>query len=120
MAVHNPHINSAKCEGFQTPPPVRNGQHLQAPPPGICRTPYIIRISAKGDVFDDVLKNAKHRANDASNDVKRPPLSADPKCTRVQWTTFFAELDNFQFSLERGGHLKNSQNPDIAKRRGGV
>ena len=27
------------------------------------------------DVFDDVLKNAKKRANDASNDVNRPPLS---------------------------------------------
>ena len=26
------------------------------------------------DVFDDVLQNAKHRANDASNDVDRPPL----------------------------------------------
>ena len=26
------------------------------------------------DVFDDVLQNAKHRANDASNDVNRPPL----------------------------------------------
>ena len=28
------------------------------------------------DVFDDVLQNAKHRANDASNDVNRPPLPA--------------------------------------------
>ena len=27
------------------------------------------------DVFDDVLQNAKHRANDASNDVNRPPLN---------------------------------------------
>ena len=26
------------------------------------------------DVFDDVLQNAKHRANDACNDVNRPPL----------------------------------------------
>ena len=26
------------------------------------------------DVFDDVLQNAKHWANDASNDVNRPPL----------------------------------------------
>ena len=26
------------------------------------------------DVFGDVLKNAKHRANDAYNDVNRPPL----------------------------------------------
>ena len=26
------------------------------------------------DVFDDVLQNTKHRANDASNDVNRPPL----------------------------------------------
>ena len=26
------------------------------------------------NVFDDVLKNAKHRANDASNDANRPPL----------------------------------------------
>ena len=25
-------------------------------------------------VFDNVLQNAKHRANDASNDVNRPPL----------------------------------------------
>ena len=30
------------------------------------------------DVFDDVLQNAKHRANDASNDVNRPPL-AEPQ-----------------------------------------
>ena len=28
------------------------------------------------DVFDDVLWNAKHRANDASNDVNRPPLKS--------------------------------------------
>ena len=27
------------------------------------------------DVFDDVLQNSKHRANDASDDVNRPPLS---------------------------------------------
>ena len=27
------------------------------------------------NVFDDVLENAKHRANDASNDVNRPPLT---------------------------------------------
>ena len=27
------------------------------------------------DVFDNVLQNAKHRANDAFNDVNRPPLS---------------------------------------------
>ena len=26
------------------------------------------------DVFDDVPQNAKHRVNDASNDVNRPPL----------------------------------------------
>ena len=26
------------------------------------------------NVFDDVHKNVKHRANDASNDVHRPPL----------------------------------------------
>ena len=26
------------------------------------------------DVFDDVLQNTKHRANNASNDVNRPPL----------------------------------------------
>ena len=31
------------------------------------------------DIFDDVLQNAKHRANDASNDVNRPPL-ADALC----------------------------------------
>ena len=30
------------------------------------------------DVFDDVWKNTKHRINDASNDVNRPPL-----CTNV-------------------------------------
>ena len=30
------------------------------------------------DVFDDVLQNAKLRANDASNDVNRPPLFATP------------------------------------------
>ena len=27
-----------------------------------------------GDVIDDVPQNAKHRANDASNDVNCPPL----------------------------------------------
>ena len=26
------------------------------------------------DIFGDVLQNAKHQANDASNDVNRPPL----------------------------------------------
>jgi len=31
------------------------------------------------DVFDDVLQNAKHRANDASNDVNRPPLPWSPQ-----------------------------------------
>ena len=30
------------------------------------------------DVFDDVLQNTKHRANDASNDVNRPPLVTGP------------------------------------------
>ena len=30
------------------------------------------------DVFDDVLQNSKHRANDASNDVNRPPLLKGP------------------------------------------
>ena len=30
------------------------------------------------NVFYDVLRNAKHRANDASNDVNRPPLSQKP------------------------------------------
>ena len=29
------------------------------------------------DVLDDVLQNAKHRANDASNDANRPPLHLD-------------------------------------------
>ena len=32
------------------------------------------------DVFDDVFQNAKHRANDASNDVNRPPLLAAGSC----------------------------------------
>ena len=35
------------------------------------------------DVFDNVLENTKHRANDASNDVNRPPLvpyGAGPHC----------------------------------------
>ena len=31
------------------------------------------------NVFDDVLHNAKHRANDASNDVNRPPLAAEAR-----------------------------------------
>ena len=31
------------------------------------------------DVFDDVLQKAKHRANDASNDVNRPPLLQSPE-----------------------------------------
>ena len=29
------------------------------------------------DVFGDDLQNAKHRANDASSDVNRPPLIPD-------------------------------------------
>ena len=33
------------------------------------------------DVFDDVLQNAKHRANDASNDVNRPPPPGRPLFT---------------------------------------
>ena len=36
------------------------------------------------DVFDDVLQNAKHRANDASNDVNRPPLDG-PAQIRTNW-----------------------------------
>ena len=32
------------------------------------------------DVFDDVLQNTKHRANDASNDVNRPPLPLPAPC----------------------------------------
>ena len=31
------------------------------------------------NVFDDVLQNAKHWANDASNDVNRPPLPSVPR-----------------------------------------
>ena len=31
------------------------------------------------DVFDDVWKKPKHRINDASNDVNRPPLSVHPR-----------------------------------------
>ena len=31
------------------------------------------------DVFDDVLQNAKHRANHASNDVNRPPLVCEDR-----------------------------------------
>ena len=52
------------------------------------------------DVFDDVLQNAKHRANDASSDANRPPqpvdASVDPRghcpfsnvhaLSRKQWT----------------------------------
>ena len=33
------------------------------------------------DVFDNVPQNAKHRANDASNDVNRPPLTVRAHCT---------------------------------------
>ena len=35
------------------------------------------------DVFDDVLQNAKHRANDASNDVNRPPLTGYWLCSSL-------------------------------------
>ena len=39
------------------------------------------------DVFDDVLQNTKHRANDAFNDVNRPPLYETPKvCEQQGWT----------------------------------
>ena len=35
------------------------------------------------DVFDDVLQNSKHRANDASNDVNRPPLGGRGGSTEI-------------------------------------
>ena len=40
------------------------------------------------DVFDDVLKNAKHRGYDASNDVNRPPLQQGGTIGNIgqQWT----------------------------------
>ena len=34
--------------------------------------------------FNDVSKIAKHRANDASNDVHRPPLAVHPSIHRRQ------------------------------------
>ena len=36
------------------------------------------------DVFDDDLQNAKHRANDASNDVNRPPLGKHEERERIR------------------------------------
>ena len=44
------------------------------------------------DVFDDVLQNAKHWANDASNDVNRPPLL-------VQSLQFFEKADTNMFDM---------------------
>ena len=38
------------------------------------------------DVFDDVLQNTKHRANDASNDVNRPPLICNARRHHVRVT----------------------------------
>ena len=35
------------------------------------------------DVFDDVLQNAIHRANDAPNDVNRPPLPGGATCIAI-------------------------------------
>ena len=34
----------------------------------------VLRKTLPPDVFGDVLKKVKHLANDASNDVNRPPL----------------------------------------------
>ena len=43
------------------------------------------------DVFDDVLQNAKHRANDASSDVNRPPLTLTRlECAGKQSRTRFS------------------------------
>ena len=39
-----------------------------------CLGDFSLKKNIGVDVFDDVLKNTKHRANDASNDVNRPPL----------------------------------------------
>ena len=39
------------------------------------------------DVFDDVWKKPKHRINDASNDVNRPPLPFHGNFTRVSRDT---------------------------------
>ena len=44
------------------------------------------------DVFDDVLQNTKHRANDASNDVNRPPLQIEAgrcNCTQLSFQSGF-------------------------------
>ena len=49
------------------------------------------------DVFDDVLQNIKHRANDASNDVNRPPLPQGPcsPCSTLWLVESFAQNDMF-------------------------
>ena len=46
------------------------------------------------DVFDDVLQNSKHRANDASNDVNRPPLRS-----RLQVVAVGIDVDTITFCL---------------------
>ena len=45
------------------------------------------------NVFDDVLQNTKHRANDASNNVNRPPLAKTDEILN-QTFTFQIFLDN--------------------------
>ena len=48
------------------------------------------------DVFDDVLQNAKHRANDASNDVNRPPLAVSKQASWQLFRYSLPRWDNFQ------------------------
>ena len=48
------------------------------------------------DVFDDVWKNPKHRINDASNDVNRPPLP--PKAVSL---TAFSQFFILNTSLSK-------------------
>ena len=47
------------------------------------------------DVFDDVLQNANHRANDASNDVNRPPLDPSHPTTALFGTQTLSHLRAF-------------------------
>ena len=44
------------------------------------------------NVFDDVLQKAKHRTNDASNGVNRPPLLA--VSLHYLMTTQYTDIDN--------------------------
>ena len=65
------------------------------------------------DVFDDVLQNAKHRANDAFNDVNRPPLILEQARTtgqahRDHQDQWLAGYQDVEFAFNKKAWLKLS------------